>query len=43
MDKHDLLKIGKTPLIDNNLIDDSFYEVIVFTGNRLNSGTNSKV
>ena len=42
-DKQDMLKIGVTPLIDNNPIDDYFYELIVFTGNRLNSGTNSKV
>ena len=43
MDKQDLLKIGVTPLIDNNPIDDYFYEIIVFTGNRVNAGTDSKV
>jgi hypothetical protein len=43
MDKQDLLKIGVTPLIDNNPIDDYFYEIIVFTGNRINAGTDSKV
>jgi magnesium-transporting ATPase (P-type) len=43
MDKQDFLKIGVTPLIDNNPIDDYFYEILVITGNRVNAGTDSKV
>ena len=43
MDRQDYLKIGVTPLIDNKPEDDYFYEIIVFTGNRINAGTDSKV
>ena len=43
MDKQDYLKIGVTPLIDNQSIDDYFYEMIVLTGNRSNAGTDSRV
>jgi hypothetical protein len=43
MDKQDYLKIGVTPLIDNYSNYEYFYEIIVFTGNRVNAGTDSKV
>ena len=43
MDKQDFLKIGVTPLIDNKQEDNYFYEIIVFTGSRINAGTDSKV
>jgi hypothetical protein len=43
MDKQDYLKIGVTPLIDNFSNHEYFYEIIVFTSNRVNAGTNSKV
>jgi hypothetical protein len=43
MDKKDDLKIGVAPLIDNKRNHDYYYEIIVFTGNRLNAGTDSKV
>jgi hypothetical protein len=43
MDKQDFLKIGVSPLIDNKQEDHYFYEIIVFTGSRINAGTDSKV
>ena len=43
MDRQDFLKIGVSPLIDNKSEDGYFYEIIVFTGNRVNAGTDSKV
>ena len=43
MDKQDLLKIGVTPLIDNEKNYDYFYEILVLTGNRIHAGTDSKV
>jgi hypothetical protein len=43
MDKQDYLKIGVTPLIDNYSNYEHIYEIIVFTGNRVDGGTNSKV
>jgi hypothetical protein len=42
-DKIDLKKVGVTPLRDNKEEDKYFYEVVVFTGNRMNSGTKSNV
>jgi hypothetical protein len=43
MDRQDFLKIGVTPLIDNKQEDKYFYEIIVFTGNRIYAGTDSNV
>jgi hypothetical protein len=43
MDVNDNLKIGVAPLIDNKRNHDYFYEIIVFTGNRFNAGTDSRV
>ena len=43
MDKQDMLKIGVTPLVDNQPGDNYFYEIIVFTGSRKDAGTDSKV
>ena len=43
MDKRDLKKLNIIPLKDNSPNDDYFYEIIVFTGNRLYAGTKSKV
>ena len=43
MDKKDEKKIGLYPLKDNYPNDAYFYEIIVFTGNRAESETNSKV
>lgn len=42
-DKKDVEKLGVTPLSDNHRVDRYFYEIIVFTGHRLDSGTESKV
>ncbi|CAF0948943.1 unnamed protein product [Adineta ricciae] len=42
-DKKDLEKLGVTPLPDNSNEDGYFYQIIVFTGQRNNAGTNSKV
>ena len=36
-------KLNITPLKDNNLNDNYYYELMVFTGNRPESGTQSKV
>ena len=43
MDKLDARKMNITPLKDNHPSDTYFYEFIVFTGNRSESGTQSKV
>ena len=43
MDKQDLLKIGVAPLIDNQPGDNYLYEIIVYTGQRKDAGTDSKV
>ncbi|CAF1690248.1 unnamed protein product, partial [Adineta ricciae] len=42
-DKKDLEKLGVTPLPDNQPSDQYFYQILVFTGHRTHSGTNSKV
>ncbi|CAH1793770.1 unnamed protein product [Owenia fusiformis] len=42
-DKKDILKLGVTPLADNDPRDKYYYEVIVYTGLRQNCGTKSKV
>ena len=43
MDRIILGKLKITPLKDNNPNDNYFYELMVFTGNRPESGTHSKV
>jgi len=43
MDMQDEKKMNLVPLKDNNPSDSYFYELIVFTGNRNESGTHSKV
>jgi len=43
MDMRDLKRLNIYPLKDNDPHDDYFYELIVFTGNRNESGTQSKV
>ncbi|CAF2863540.1 unnamed protein product [Rotaria sp. Silwood2] len=42
-DKKDIEKLGVTPLPDNYFNDQYFYQILVFTGNRKNAGTKSKV
>ncbi|CAF1690108.1 unnamed protein product, partial [Adineta ricciae] len=42
-DKKDLEKLGVTPLIDNKKSDEYFYQILVFTGQRKDAGTESKV
>jgi len=42
-DKKDIEKLGVTPLPDNQKSHQYFYQLIVFTGQRANSGTKSKV
>lgn len=42
-DRKDLLKLGITPLPDNHSADGYFYQIIVFTGQRKDSGTQSNV
>ena len=42
-DKKDLEKLGVTPLPDNHKSDQYYYEIIVFTGQRKDAGTKSKV
>ncbi|CAF1353863.1 unnamed protein product [Adineta ricciae] len=42
-DKKDFGKLGVTPLSDNRSSDNYFYQLIVFTGHRKDSGTKSKV
>ena len=43
MDLKDMKKMNLVQLKDNNPYDSYFYELIVFTGNRSESGTHSKV
>ena len=43
MDKRDKRKTNLVFLKDNRNYDDYFYEIIVFTGNRSDAGTNSNV
>lgn len=43
MDRADLKRVGVTPLSDNKPGCNYYYEVIVFTGTRSESGTQSKV
>ena len=38
-----LLQLGVTPLPDNHPMDKYFYQILVFTGFRKESGTSSKV
>ena len=42
-DKQDLEKLGVTALADNRAGDHYFYQILVFTGQRTNAGTGSKV
>ncbi|CAF0758584.1 unnamed protein product [Adineta steineri] len=42
-DKKDFEKLGVTPLADNNKSDHYYYQILVFTGQRTNAGTESKV
>ncbi len=42
-DKKDLEKLGVISLPDNHKSDQYFYQIIVFTGQRKDSGTNSNV
>ncbi len=42
-DRKDLEKLGVTPLPDNHQSDKYFYQILVFTGQRKDSGTKSKV
>jgi polycystin 1L2 len=42
-DKKDLQKLGVTPLPDNHKCDQYFYQIILFTGQRKDAGTKSKV
>lgn len=42
-DRKDIEKLGVTPLSDNREYDKYYYEIIVFTGQRKDSGTESKV
>ena len=42
-DKQDAQKVGIAPLPDNNPAHNYYYEIIVFTGNRENSETDSRV
>ena len=42
-DRRDLQKLGVTPLPDNNPADDYLYQIIVFTGQRKDAGTQSNV
>ena len=42
-DKKDLEKLGVTPLPDNHPSDQYFYQILVFTGQRKDAGTKSKV
>ena len=42
-DRKDVQKLGVTPLPDNHKSDQYIYEIILFTGQRKDSGTKSKV
>ncbi|XP_047143816.1 uncharacterized protein LOC101238025 isoform X2 [Hydra vulgaris] len=43
IDKHDALKVGVCPLLDNLPEDKYLYEIVVNTGNRRNAGTKSNI
>ncbi|XP_072168355.1 uncharacterized protein [Diadema setosum] len=42
-DRKDLLKLGVTPMADNNARHNYYYEILVLTGQRKAAGTDSKV
>jgi len=42
-DKKDFEKLKIFPLIDNDKSDKYFYEILIFTGQRMNAGTKSRV
>ena len=42
-DRFDLEKLGVIPLADNQGGDHYFYQILIFTGQRINAGTESKV
>jgi hypothetical protein len=42
-DKKDLEKLGVTPLPDNHRFDHYYYQILVFTGQRKDAGTKSRV
>ena len=42
-DRKDLERLGVTPLPDNHKSDQYFYQILVFTGQRKDSGTKAKV
>jgi hypothetical protein len=42
-DKKDIEKLGVTPLPDNHKLDEYFYQIIIFTGQRKDAGTKSNV
>ena len=42
-DRKDVEKLGVTPLSDNHSSDGYYYQILVFTGQRNNAGTKSKV
>lgn len=42
-DRKDVEKLGVSPLSDNHRLDGYFYQMILFTGHRKDSGTKSKV
>ena len=42
-DRKDVEKLGVTPLPDNHRLDRYYYQLIVFTGQRKDAGTKSKV
>ncbi|CAF1390512.1 unnamed protein product, partial [Adineta ricciae] len=42
-DRKDIEKLGVTPMIDNHKQDQYFYQILIFTGQRSNAGTKSKV
>jgi hypothetical protein len=42
-DQKDVEKLGVTPLPDNHRCDEYYYQIIVFTGQRKDAGTKSKV
>ncbi|XP_065660260.1 uncharacterized protein LOC100203405 isoform X4 [Hydra vulgaris] len=43
MDKKDVSKIGVSPLLDNRDEDNYMYQLIVYTGNRKDAGTESNI
>lgn len=42
-DRQDLQRLGVTPMVDNHPSDQYLYQILVFTGQRKDSGTKSKV